>query len=526
MKITFLLLALGQAFVMMACFEDESVKNFELVKPISIEFWDNYATQQKVFQMDTLEIVPVIYKQGVKDEDLAFEWKIQGNDMPETVLSHQMVLKEQITMAPNSNAYELILTVRDKTTSLEEYARINLTVESKFGEGLLVVDTRDEVNSDISLIMSQNFTRYLDNKNKKVHYDIYSKMNEGEKIPGIVKGISSNVKSDSRVLTFITDKDIYRVDPYDCISWQKNNDLFYVPLDSIKPVQLLKKEWGGDEFIIVNGKLHYRNSSWGNLYYNYYIFTPDNSDYWLSRMMCVGSGYDISAPYAYDEKNNRILHLGSRNDAFIPFNDQAAGQLFDVNNIGAYDAVYMDEGENSNLNIVLKAEDNSGYFVYAIQSKVSDNGHNLPAGRFELSGCTDIMDARAFASSPISEDFYYATSDKIYALVLNPDQSKPVSSVRYFANPGEQITGIMLWKGEYQRMNVPDDTKLNGVGEANAQNRMLVIITYNESTKEGKVITVPVVRLGDGTLETNRAFHSEYGGFGRITAIAYNKIGY
>lgn len=525
MKIKSLLLATGFALMMTACFEDESADDFELVKPIKIEFWDDYATSKKVFQMDTLEIVPVIYKHGVRDEDLEFEWKLQGNNAPETVLSHSMVLKEQISIAPNSSPYDLILTVRDKTTTLEEYARISLTVESKFGEGLLVADTHDEANADLSLVMARNFTRSLQEKDKKIHYNVYSLMNKGQKIPGLIKDMQSDVKSDSRVLTFMTNTDIHRVDPYDFTAWQMNNELFYVPLDKVEPGQLLKKDYGGDEYMLVNGKMHYRNSSWGNLYYSYYLFTPDDADYQASRMMCVGSGYYTSSPYAYDEVKNRFIQLSNRNDAFVYFVDQEPGLLFDVNDIGAYDAVCMDEGENSNLNTVLKAEDGSGYFVYAIQSTTPDNGHNLPVGRYDLSACTDIMDAVAFVSSPVSEDFYYATSDRIYALTLNPDCPNPTSQPRYTANPGEKITDMMLWKGEYQRMNVPNESQPNGMGEASNQNRMLVIATYNESTHEGKVITIPIVRLGDGTLETNRIFHNEYGGFGRITKMAYNKIG-
>lgn len=518
-------MATGIACMMTACYEDESATDFQLVNPIKIEFWDDNAKAQKIFQMDTLEIVPVIYKNGVEDEDLEFEWKIQGNDYPETVLSNKLVFKHQIDLAPNSNPYDLILTVTDKTTSLKEYERINLTVESKFGEGLLVADTRDEVHSDISLVMARNFTRSLLEKNKRTHYNIYSQMNKGQKVTGLIRDIQSSIKSDSRVLTFMTGTDIHRVDPYDFVAWQMNSELFYVPLDEVRPVQLLKKDYGGDEFMVVNGKLHYRNSSWGNLYYSYYLFTPDNADYDVSYMMCVGSGYYTSAPYAYDEAKNRFIQVSSRNDAFIQFVTQESSLLFDVNNIGAYDAVYMDEGENSNLNTVLKSEDGSGYYVYAIQSKTADNGHNLPVGRYDLSQCPDIMDVQAFTSSPVSEDFYYATSDKIYALTLKPDQPTPTASPRYTALPGEKITGMMLWKGEYQRMNVSDESKPNGIGEANNQNRMLVITTYNESTKEGKVITIPIVRLGDGTLETNRAFHNEYGGFGRITKVAYNKVG-
>ena len=276
----------------------------------------------------------------------------------------------------------------------------------------------------------------------------------------------------------------------------------------------------------VNGKMHYRNSSWGNLYYSYYLFTPDNSDYQISYIAKLGRDYYAPKPFAYDELKNRLLQMNSYNDGFMQFRDQEPGVLFDVNNLGAYDAVYMDEGENANLNMVLKAEDGSGYFIFAIQTEVADNGSNLPVGLYNLSQCTDIMNVVAFASSPISEDFYYATENHVYALTLKPDQPNPISSVRYTTMEGDKITGMMIWKGEYQRMNVPDDSQPSGMSAESNHNRMLVLTTYNDSTKEGKVITIPIIRLGDGTLETNPTFHNVYDGFGRITKVAYNKVGY
>ena len=114
----------------------------------------------------------------------------------------------------------------------------------------------------------------------------------------------------------------------------------------------------------------------------------------------------------------------------------------------------------------------------------------------------------------------------MYALTLKPDQPNPISSVRYTTMEGDKITGMMIWKGEYQRMNVPDDSQPSGMSAESNHNRMLVLTTYNDSTKEGKVITIPIIRLGDGTLETNPAFHNVYDGFGRITKVAYNKVGY
>lgn len=69
-----------------------------------------------------MKISPIIYKNGVKDENLTYEWKIQGDKYPETVLSHKMTFSEPISVVPDSKAYNLILTVTDKTTGIQEFA--------------------------------------------------------------------------------------------------------------------------------------------------------------------------------------------------------------------------------------------------------------------------------------------------------------------------------------------------------------------------------------------------------------------
>ena len=155
------------AFAAISCYDDNSAKDFKIVKPIVIEF-AGAETSMKIFQFDTLEINPIIYKNGVSDENLTYEWKIQGNEYPETVLSTKMTFCEPISAAPNSTPYDLILTVTDKTTNIQEFSRVSVTVESSLGEGLLVADTRDGQTGDVSLIMAMNFTRGLVEKNTRL----------------------------------------------------------------------------------------------------------------------------------------------------------------------------------------------------------------------------------------------------------------------------------------------------------------------------------------------------------------------
>ena len=87
----------------------------------------------------------------------------------------------------------------------------------------------------------------------------------------------------------MTDKDIYRVDPFEFADWEMNNDLFFVPIDGdLQPKNMMLWDYWGVEFLNVNGKVYPRNSSWGNLYYNFYMYTPDLADYDVSQMIvCV-----------------------------------------------------------------------------------------------------------------------------------------------------------------------------------------------------------------------------------------------
>ena len=84
------------------------------------------------------------------------------------------------------------------------------------------------------------------------------------------------------------------------------------------------------------------------------------------------------------------------------------------------------------------------------------------------------------------------------------------------------ITSMRLWREEYSRMNVSNSGSSTGISTQSAQNRLLVITTYKESTGEGKVITIPITQLRSGTLEPNRDVHGRYEGFGRITSVTYN----
>ena len=157
MKIKTLLVALLGSLFLASCFEDDSSLNYKLMNPIVIDLGDE-PTTYKVFAFDTLEIKPITYKEGVPDADLSFKWTLEGNTIIPKVIDSTMTLKYMVDVSAQNNAYKLVYEVRDNTTDIIQEQVFDVTVMSPFGSGLIVCDTKDEMTSDVSLIMAYNFT--------------------------------------------------------------------------------------------------------------------------------------------------------------------------------------------------------------------------------------------------------------------------------------------------------------------------------------------------------------------------------
>ena len=127
--IFFLLLLTGLLY---SCYEDKSSLNYTLINPINIELGDE-STDYSVFAYDTLEIKPIVYKEGVDDADLSYRWTISGNYIPPTLLDTTMTLKARIDLQPQSIAYNLLYEVLDKTTGIVQEQTFKVKVETPFG---------------------------------------------------------------------------------------------------------------------------------------------------------------------------------------------------------------------------------------------------------------------------------------------------------------------------------------------------------------------------------------------------------
>jgi hypothetical protein len=171
---------------------------------------------------------------------------------------------------------------------------------------------------------------------------------------------------------------------------------------------------------------------------------------------------------------------------------------------------------------------------------------------FDLSGCTDIRFATVWTNSYITNrkgyggtnrvqpEFWYGVGNKIYsaALPLNTVGNATAKSTLAFEfSPDETITH-MLWTqdanaGSGQPGYIFWDRNPDGSPAYPADdlstNNMMTVVTYNESTGEGKVYAIPRAFPGTGVLlnsprSPENEFVFSYGGFGRITAVCLRKV--
>lgn len=507
-----------------ACYEDDSNVGIKEINPLVIDLGGS-PNAMSVYLLDTLEIAPIVYKIGVSDADLSYRWELSGNDIVPRVLDTTMILKAVIGVPANSEAYSLLLTVTDNTTSLQNYEEFKITVSAKLGQGLLVADTKDGQHTDLNLIVSGNFRgsiwfNQFNEKNAITMTSVFSQCNDGLLIDGLVTQMLApgEGRQSERTLTLITDHNAYRMDPYDYLLSGTNNDFFYVhvPAARYQPELMTYDNSMYFETMILDGVVYSRDTRWGNLNYGAPLETSDYSDYEV-HMGC-GFAYSVYPDshlytYYYDELNDRFLE-----------SDPTYTQLV-VNskmnlNLGKQKALFMGEGEKGLMYTVFQSQNGNDYMLYTFQPGSQLGKEYEARERYNLSACPDIRNARYFEASRNEKVLYYATDKKIYAALLTSETPEAHECFQV-DGAGETITSLLLWKVSNQGViTIKDEYSGGEPTKVLAQYRMMVIALWNETEQQGKVITVPIMNLGAGVLEKNREYRKEYTGFGKILCIA------
>ena len=169
----------------------------------------------------------------------------------------------------------------------------------------------------------------------------------------------------------------------------------------------------------------------------------------------------------------------------------------------------------------MKDRDQAKYYAYQLRATTPIDG-KMGYSLHDLSGNPEIGQSKFYATSTGEEVLFYATDTKIYASILLVGGATNVN-LRYTVPAEEKITGMQMHirNGSTYIPSLIDPSDYSLKSSVLSANRLLLISTYNESTKEGKIVAIPLQTVGVGGLATDPAYFRTYGGFNKITAFNF-----
>jgi len=489
--------------LLVSCSKDTSTMDLKNIEGVIID--TTGMPELSVYQFEELRVEPNL-KTSIPEGDLSYEWYInlQPNDTVYQLLGEERNLETEIEFRPNvaGSHHQLLYTVTDNTTGLEYLMAWPLTVRNNIGEGLVIAETPDGVNTDLSHIMSPEVTP--DYEGESIKHGVYSRLN-GAMLPGLVKQMKYFRIYGVDAILAITDENIYRINTLDYTFGGMNDDLFFA--SSPNSPQTL--DWAPQsEIIVYDGKLTATYLGAARRF-----GMPFDSDYVVPDHIAVNpfSYYPLAVRLNFfDETNQQFIYQPSVSQ----FGDRVMRPIPNIED-GAFDPTAV----INKVNVAAEVRDN-GDFLHLLKDTETgkltlylfDAGESIwpdtfapaPKAEYDLSTAPGIENATEFVFLNNQSVMYYVSGNTLYAMLYG--NSTPIFEERFTIPAGEEVTTLQV----YQQANYPAaEEYLTG------NNRQLIMSTYDGS--EGKIYLLPFVNTGVANIDS--ANIKIFTGFDRITAI-------
>ena len=481
---------------MVGCYDDKGNYDYLPVPNIQLTAEES----QYVTQFDTLRIPVKAELDGMSESDFDFTWRMWPNtvqgDTVKKVISTSKDLIYRVSDVPGS--YTLVLSCCNKHTDVNTYKTFKVSVSGTISEGWMVLHEKDG-KTDFDLIMTPYFSnRY---KEDKILSNLYETVN-GEQLEGRGVRISSYFAIGRyQYVMVLTETGGVRLQS---TTMQKVYDIPTLMLDK-KPLKIQNYffydyYWclgNGNEVIISDGRF-YINKLLGGGYtepilkdgetYRCAAYAPK----WLWTFQGV----------MYDELHSRFLGVTGNMLTVTPL-PKANGRQFDWNNMNAT-MKYMDTGFKNYDYALMQDKDTHKYGLYVLNFDVKDN---FDVAMYEADNCPELDKAKYYAIGNRGNIFYYATDKDIY--IYDYAGSNTGRKAYTLANGNEKITGMKILKPCIDRF----------INNHPYNNKVLILSTYNESTKEGKIY---MYYINESNGNIDMASEKVFGGFGEILDMDYN----
>lgn len=448
-------------------------------------------------------------------QDYSYRWSMtivsDGYDTTSLVISNERILKKVIDAPPTSGQYSyytLLLQVTHKASGVVRNLPWRIKVLATYDLGLLVAETSDEIQTDISLIMSRTYNQnLLTYAEDTVHRRIFSKANGGA-IDGVVSSVSAvnqaNIYTD--ITALVPGKSITRMNPITMKVVDQNLECFFYTPKVFNP-QLVFDGAGSKVLLLNNGKVQYFEARLTNK------FSVDiDSPYELDNVYVGSTGY-IDGLF-FDKKAEKLVQFSTNKGKVLDLGTVAAGP-FDPNNLKGVKCLFGDVMSGDDARWVVKKD--GGYYVYEMD-KIKFNGKKI----YDLSDCPDVDKSSCYAFSISKTVLFYAVNNILYSVPLGGD--RPTRLVAYEGIPAsEKITHLLIHKGTSGQTTWSET--VNTAGQEVPywrRSRYTVITAVTYDGKESRVYTLPIQYEDSGVIAPERYVRC-YDKFGRITAIALRK---
>lgn len=495
----------GLLMTISSCYSDEGNYDYITLPDIKIEVQDEVAATQ----FKTLELSVNIDLDGASEDEYEYTWRLWsneiGNDLNKTI-AYTKDLSYKVDEMPGS--YTLVFTCHNKRSGVDTYKEISLAVQGSITEGWLVLQEKDG-KTDFDLIMTPYFsTRVTEDE---IIHDLYESVND-EQLEG--RGVKIGSYSELgryQYVTVLTDKGGARLN---ATTMQKAFDISTLMRDG--------KTWKPENYIF----WHYY---WSPGRYGYDVIISDGRFYEYTPIGNMASSYIEpvlkdgmtykSSPYApkwfdyyqgiiFDEQRGGFLGIALNTWVLQEMPEPSASEIFDLRRMNG-SLRYMDTGYNKYEYGLIEDWDTQKLTLYVFNFDVKKG---ITKAMYAADNCPEIENAQFYAIGNLGPIFYYATDRDIYLYDYSGTNS--ATKVYTLENSNEKITGMKILKPCLDRF----------ITSHPYDNKVLVLSTYNESTKEGKVYMY-YVNVSNGVIDSSS--EKVFDGFGEILDMDYNwpKVG-
>ena len=502
-----------------ACYEDKSTPADHVIPEIVIDTTGIKETFT-LKQFERLQITPSVSKADTDPSDLSYKWMMSLKPVSFSTtalhedryicIGEEMTLDAEITVEDAVEPYRLWYQVTDNTTGLRKDIVWEVNVQAPYGEGLLIVESKDGGNTaDLALLQSEQFTKGHEGE-PAVSSNIYSKANNGATINADVFQLSAfrMARSDKYFALLGKGEDQYLLLNKKYKLQYRNEEGFVEgAIEKVDPTFM--GVFSGQYFVLVNdGKIHTMYCSGGQLagdglhvrwgipaQYQKKAVTVD-------KMLAMGFNNYPSTHYYYDKEAGAVkavLHVIINSNAYLYDVPTKAGWDFNPKACPNWETVFSGYAPGKCACLLMKEKTSGEYGIFV--------GANFSAMQafIKIPEC-ELDNAIGYAVNEQGNVLYFATAHDIYAIQLDltPAQVVKIHSFE------DEITHFSFFRQAWETTDYASST-------LSTCKKILLAATWNGT--EGKLTTLPILNFATG--EIDKANIVEYGGFGKIMTLTH-----